>query len=313
MCVTSAEDISINRRIFHVVSGPLASLLIAGVACYGIFAWDAHDHAKLFFVVFVGLAIRDLLVNLIPSSRPIVLHDGTSTYNDGYTLKQLFFFKRQLPALEKGQQLLAEGQYAPAARIFETVLKEERGSAYAYRIVRDLYLNVHNYGQALKLQEKLQEKHPVFAQDYLWAGLMKSQLERHSEALLDYQKALDLNPLSKYPLLNMGFTYTILAQFEEAVRCFDQALAMDTACSYSYSGRGLARAHLGDVTGGWTDIRQAEDLGSAEDSYVYLHIGRFHLLTGDLTQARYYLEKARDTNPRVYNIENLLQQTHLPA
>jgi len=159
LCVPGAEDISLNKRILYVV-GPLASFLVAALACYGIFVRNAHGPVKLFFVVFVGLAIRDLLVNLIPRSQPIVLHDGTSTYNDGYLLRQLFFYKRQLPALEKGQQLLAEGQYAPAARLFETMLKEEWGSAYAYRIVRDTYLNAHHYSQALKLQEKLQEKYP---------------------------------------------------------------------------------------------------------------------------------------------------------
>jgi len=130
--------------------------------------------------------------------------------------------------------------------------------------------------------------------------------------MLDYQKALDLNPQSKYLLLNMGFTHTLSGQFEEAVRCFDQALAIDAVCSYSYSGRGLAKAHLGDVSGGWADIQHAEALDSVEGGYVYVHIGRFYLLTGDLTQARHYLQKAREINPHLYNIENLLQQIHKP-
>ena len=123
LCVPSAKSVSINRQIVYTLAGPITSVIIASIACYFTFAYDLHGLLKLFLIVFLGSAFFDLLLNLIPNETPIKLYDGSITYNDGYCLKQLYYYKRLPKEYSAAAHLYNEQEFADAAVLFEKILQ----------------------------------------------------------------------------------------------------------------------------------------------------------------------------------------------
>jgi hypothetical protein len=96
LCVPSAKEISVNRQIIYTVTGPLASFVIAALACYLAFSFSLHGSIKSFLIVFVFSSLYDLITNLSPSNTPIRLANGSVTYNDGHSLS----FRKSMKRLQ---------------------------------------------------------------------------------------------------------------------------------------------------------------------------------------------------------------------
>jgi tetratricopeptide (TPR) repeat protein len=214
LCVPSAKPVSINRQIVYTLAGPLASLAIAIIACYFTFAYDLHGFLKLFLIVFLGSAFLDLLVNLIPNKTPIKLYDGTITYNDGYSLKQLFYYKRLPKEYSEAADLYDEQKFADAAVLYEKLLSDTKDENI-YRLAISAYLQDKNYEKAKELSDVFSLAGKMNSDDLSNIALSYSQLGFHDEALKLYDKSLQLNPDNKYSLNNKGYTLNLINNFEE--------------------------------------------------------------------------------------------------
>ncbi len=124
-CVPTAKSVSINRQMIYILTGPLASFAIGGIACYLTFYCDFHGFIKVLLVIFFGSSIFDFFLNLIPIERPIKLNDGTIGYNDGYWLKRLFYFKQFHKKYARATDLYNQQKYFKAASIFKAMLRND--------------------------------------------------------------------------------------------------------------------------------------------------------------------------------------------
>jgi tetratricopeptide (TPR) repeat protein len=310
LCVPSAKTISINKQIIYTLTGPLASLLIAIIACYFTFAYDLHGFLKLFLIVFLGSAFFDLIVNLIPIETPIKLYDGTITYNDGYSLKQFFYFKRLPKSYSKAVDLYNEQRFSDAAILLEKILSDGIKDENIYRLLISSYLQDKNYTKAKELSDAFALTDKMNSDDFSNTALSYSQLGLHDEAIELYDKSLQQNPNNKYSLNNKGYTLNLLDRFEDAIPIFDRAIELDMNFAYSYNNRGLSKIKMGRVEEGLQDINHSFKL-DPDNSYGYRNLGIYHFDKGEFDEALQLFVKAKELDGTTHMIDGLINDTKL--
>lgn len=309
LCVPSAKSVSINRQIIYTLAGPLASLIIATIACYFTFAYDLHGFLKLFLLVFLGSAFLDLLVNLVPNETPTKLYDGSVAYNDGYSLKQLLYYKRLPKEYSEAADLYNEQKFAEAAVLLESLLSRKKDENI-FRLAISSYLQDKNYEKAKELSDTFSLTGKMNSDDLSNIALSYSQLGFHDEALKLYDKSLDLNPDNKYSLNNKGYTLNLMNKFEEAISLFDRAIEHDKDFAYSYNNRGLGKIKLGKTEEGLQDINRSFEL-DPNNSYGYRNLGIYHFDKGEFDEAFRLFIKSKELDSTTHMIDELLSDTKL--
>jgi tetratricopeptide (TPR) repeat protein len=87
-----------------------------------------------------------------------------------------------------------------------------------------------------------------------YANVLMNQLQK---ALTDCNRSLQLSKTS-YTLDSRGLVYARLGRFDDAIRDYDAALALDPKLAASLYGRGFARLKKGDTAKGNADIAAAK-------------------------------------------------------
>jgi tetratricopeptide (TPR) repeat protein len=306
-CDPTAEEISINTQIIYTLTGPLASSLIAIVACYFTFAYDLHGFLKLVLVIFLSSSIVDLFTNLVPISTPIQLYDSRIIYNDGYLLKQLFYYKRFPKNYLQAIELYNKQKFVEAATSFNYMLENRLQDENIYRLAISCNLQIGNYKRAKEISDEFIILNKMNTDDFANTGLSYSMLNEHYKAIEFYDKSLALNPNNKFSLNNKGFTLNILNKFEEAIILFDKAIEIDKTFAYSYNNRGLAKIKIGNVEEGLADINYSLTL-DANNSYAYRNLGIYHLDKRAYSKALELFKKAKELDPFTHMIDELINK-----
>lgn len=312
LCVPTAKNISTNQQIIYTLTGPLASVVVASVTCYFAFAYDIHGSIKMILIVFLGSSIFDLWVNLTPNSTPIKLYDGTLTYNDGFQLKRLFFYKRFQKEFDRAAELYNQQNFAKAAIAFQNLLELGFKDENLYRLAITSFLQVKNYKEAKDLSEEFIVHGNMNSDDFVNAAISYSRHEQHDKALALYDQSLSLNPNNKYSLNNKGFTLTLLNKFEEAIPLFDKAIEVDPEFAYSFNNRGLAKIKVGKTEEGLEDINYSFKL-DANNSYAYRNLGIYHLDKGQHSKALELFIRAKELDGTTHTIDDLIHKAASPA
>lgn len=307
VCVPSAKNISTNRQIIYTLTGPITSFLIATITCYFAFSYNLHGSLKLILIVFLGLSIFDLYVNLIPTAKPIKLYDGRFIYNDGYSLKQLFYYKRFPEEYAQAVDLYNQKQYAEAAILFDNILISGIKEENIFRLAIISYLQNKDYKKAKQLTDNFISLGKMTSDDYSNAGLSYSQLGLHDKAIEFYDKSLQQNPNNKYSLNNKGYTLNLLNRYEEAIPLFDKAIDIDTNFAYSYVNRGLSRIKTGKMNEGIEDIYYSFKLDK-DNSYGYRNLGIYHLDQKEYGEALKLFKKAKELDDTTHMIDELIRE-----
>ena len=307
LCVPTAQAVSFNRQIVYLICGPLASLAVAVVAFYSLFYVDMHGFVKLVIVILTGSAILDFFVNIIPSSRPIQLHNGKIVHNDGRTLQKVLYYKRLPKEYSEALRLYNNKEYEKAA-----ALADELHACYPkqidfHRIAIAFNIAISRYEKARSYEAEFLKKHTSDSNDLCNSGVLKGFLGQKDESLKAFDESLKLNPSNWYTFNNRGYLYIIWNRFEEAITDFNKALELNPDFSFSFNNRGLAKIKLGDEQGGLDDIRKAMET-DPNDSYCFRNLGIYHLDKGEYPQAREYLYKAQNLNNYTHLIHELIQE-----
>ncbi len=307
LCIPTAKEISINRKIVYILAGPFASISIAFIAIYFAFSFEIHGSLKILLVVFFVSAILDLIVNLIPDSTPITLDDGTITHNDGYSLKQLFYFKFFSKKYEHAVNLYNRKKYLQAAPLFKKMLNNGILEEGVYRLAISSFIQIQNYDEAKALSDDLILLGNMTSDDFSNAGLANSQLGLHDMALEFYDKSLDLNSNNNFSLHNKGYTLNLMRRYDKAIICFDRVIESEPTYAYSYSNRGLSKIKLGHIEEGLTDIHYSLQL-EPDNSYAYMNLGIYHYDKTEYSKAFELFKKAKELDKFTYNIDELINK-----
>jgi len=101
------------------------------------------------------------------------------------------------------------------------------------------------------------------ARDHSNRGATLKELGRREEALRDYDQAIALDPTYAQAYSNRGLTLAELGRREEALRDYDQAVTLDPALAPAYANRGITLRSLGRREEALRDYDQAVALDPA--------------------------------------------------
>ena len=308
LCVPSEKNIPVNQQILYVLLGPLSPAVISSLALYYISVNDVSDACLFFTLIFFFFSIFDLFRNLIPSSTPIKLFNGNTTYNDGYALRRLFKYKKFNTEFEEAICLYNNHEYQKSTVLFDFLIESNLKDENIYRIAVSANMQGNNFEKAKKLFDESEKEFKLTSDDYSNGGLIYSRLYLNEKSLEFYNKSLELNPNNIYTLNNKGFALTILDRYLESIPLFDKAIEMDELSAYPYNNRGLAKIKTGKLEEGLLDIQKSIKLDE-NNSYNYRNLGIYHFEIGEIDKARELFLKAKELDQDTYKIDELILST----
>ena len=149
-----------------------------------------------------------------------------------------------------------------------------------------------NYDASIALFDQLLQQNPLSATDYNNRGLVYFRNKQHSEALddfnmaidlnpdldsvynnranyyahhghlleaiLDYDRAIELNPFNVRAWINQGITFRDMEMYDRAIECFDSALNFSRLEEHVYVERGRTYHLRGDWNCAIADYQRAQ-------------------------------------------------------
>lgn len=101
----------------------------------------------------------------------------------------------------------------------EVSISDKKSAKKAYDKGMDLY-RAKNYVSAIKQFEKATKKDPSFAWAWDMLGISLRNMKRYDEAVLAYDKSINLDPLGRMPLMNKPIAYSLNGKNEKAIEAY---------------------------------------------------------------------------------------------
>jgi len=117
-----------------------------------------------------------------------------------------------------------------------------------------------DYEGALLNYDRAIQLEPDFGGAYLNRGNARSDLGDNQGAFADFNQALKINPNDADAYIVRGLARQQLGDSQGALADFNQALKINPNDAKAYIGRGLARKQLGDKQGAIEDLKKAAKL-----------------------------------------------------
>ena len=128
-----------------------------------------------------------------------------------------------------------------------------------------------------------------------YAYLRQGQL---TEAYIELQKSIELNPANKESFNYLGFISTRFNKYDEAISYYNRAISIDPKFSEALNNLGVAHAKLGN----WDDAIKYFNTALSNPLYrtpasAYSNMGYAYYKKGDFSKAEDALEEAIMRNP----------------
>lgn len=134
-------------------------------------------------------------------------------------------FEPKEEALSKlGEIYLQMENYEDAARTYDELIKIKQDDIDIFIKPVWIYLeHLNNYQEALKYADLAQTYHPTEAMSYNLIGWVKTKQGEFTEAKINFDKALNINPNLDAAYLNLGTWHEKQNQIEEAKQSYKKA------------------------------------------------------------------------------------------
>jgi S1-C subfamily serine protease/tetratricopeptide (TPR) repeat protein len=176
---------------------------------------------------------------------------------------------------KKFQILIGDGKYNDASSILKDLIDaQEEGTEKAY--FQKVLLNVAFIMSKPKLEDA--PLSPVTDATYnienhikyIIEGEKKWRLKQYKEAILDFDKAIELNPRAVYAYGHRGEAQSALKQYKEAILDFDKAIELNPQYGAAHLRRGQAKSALKQYEKAILDFKIAREL-FRKQGRIYLY------------------------------------------
>jgi tetratricopeptide (TPR) repeat protein len=278
--------------------------------------------------LIAALASFDRAISLIPSG------DKSSYYLWNYrsiALRGLQRYPEALEAIsqaislepqdinllnEKAASLRKLKRYSEAIKIYNEVIKRE-GKSWAYTNRGNTKSDLGDDRGAILDYDKAIDINPQYALAYSNRGILKSNLGDNKEALFDHDKAINIDPQDAGFYASRGGAKYKSGDDKGAILDYSKAIAINPQDAQSYSNRGLSKYELRDKEGAILDYNKAISI-SPQYANPYVNRGNARFDLGDSKGAIDDLEIAAQlfkaqNNQKLYNVTiNLIQKFSNP-
>lgn len=176
------------------------------------------------------------------------------------------FLNRAASFIQLGKNDKALADFDSAIKLNDDNLKQ------AYFDRGQFYLRTNKKALALEDFKSVIELNPENVQLCWDVGVLAYELEKYTDALTYYSKAIDkLDQPQAQTLLVRGEVFEKLENYQAAIQDYSRVIEMQENLSDAYYLRGEAKARLGNTEEACTDWKKAAELGNkeAKDVVVY--------------------------------------------
>ena len=121
----------------------------------------------------------------------------------------------------------------------------------------DAFLMIKNYEHAQEFSTECIMKDPNYAPYFYYRGTAYEGLNNNANALVDYEKAIKLNPTNSYYHVSKGKINYKLNNFYTAINDFTNAIKLKPDNADNYIIRALLKSNTEDIQGAIDDYNQA--------------------------------------------------------
>ena len=185
--------------------------------------------------------------------------------------------------LSYGSLYYQRGYYDQAEEYFQRAFRDDPASAEALYGLGSVYLEQQKNSQARDAFERVTSMQPSYPDTLpnAWnnLGLLAAREGRADEAVLDFQKALQVSPDHPIALVNLGNAYRQLKRWQDAQKVLQQAVSIspdDPEANYSL---GMVYAQLNDSDLAYQYLQSALKLRPAYPEALN-NLGILYLRTG---------------------------------
>ncbi|MGI0479732.1 protein kinase domain-containing protein [Geminocystis sp. CENA526] len=122
------------------------------------------------------------------------------------------------------------------------------------------YRELKQYEKAIIDYTKAIELDPNYIYAYNNRGVVYENLKEYEKAIMDYTKAIELDPNYKSAYNNRGIVYGQLKEYEKAIMDYTKAIELDPNYTYAYNNRGVAYENLKEYEKAIMDYTKAIEL-----------------------------------------------------
>jgi Flp pilus assembly protein TadD len=132
---------------------------------------------------------------------------------------------------------------------------------------------------------------------YVNRGNDSANKGKYDQAIADYNKALEINPMHAEVYNNRGLAYGKKGQYDQAISDFNKALEINPRDAEAYNNRGVAYGSKGQNDEAISDYSKAIEI-DPEGLKAYHNRAQQYTLKGQYDQATSDLKKALEINPK---------------
>jgi|GEM_PF-1363020 len=130
-----------------------------------------------------------------------------------------------------------------------------------------------------------------------------------NEAMVQYTKAIELNPNNAVAYNNRGYIKEQLKNYQGAIEDYNKTIALDPKNAFAYNNRGYSKHLLGNDKEAIEDYNKSIELNPNND-WAYFYRGETNYKLNNYAGARFDFTKAIELNPkdaRSYNGRGLIE------
>jgi tetratricopeptide (TPR) repeat protein len=149
------------------------------------------------------------------------------------------------------------------------------------------------------------EKEQLTAQEWTERGYIFFEADNFDEAIRCYIEAIRLDSEFYFPYFSRGFIFLQTGDWGSAIQDFNKAIHLKPDDADVYFNRGFARYNKGDLDGAIQDYDKSIRL-EPNDAFSYENRGKAHFIKGDYLTALSDFQKASEMEPEDGSIRLLL-------
>ena len=193
--------------------------------------------------------------------------------------------------------LYMRGERASAAQVAQTIETKFGSDAKRLIALSAFYINTEQSGEAVRIATQAVTLAPDMAETHQNLGVALHISLRLEEALVEYKRALELDPNSKAARRGLADLSRGLGKSEEALALYRQQLALDAADKTARAGMVLALFDLGRTDEAKSELDAALKT-DPKNLNLLAGVAYWFAAHGDTAQANEYGRKALEIEPR---------------
>lgn len=242
---------------------------------------------------------------------------GNESFEEGNLDQAIFYYNEAILAdstfvdayLNNALVFETKGMYYEAIAMYDAIIGMDPQNDNALFKRANLYLDVNQYYRSLDDLNALSKTWKDSSILYFSKGLVNTRLEKYTEAIIDFKRAVSLEPNNPKAIINIGNVFYHTHQLDSAEYYLKQGLILDAAEANGYNTLSLIAIARQDYQQSLDQIDKA--LALAENNAWYLNNkGYVYLKMDKLDSAEYLINTSLKSDPYnawVYRNKGLLE------